>query len=64
MTKTTPTKTDTKAKTVVYQVSGLTSVSHGDEVYPVADGKVELPAAGRHWYESLIQAGNLVPVTN
>lgn len=45
-----------------YAVRGNTAtLSHGQEVYRVENGKVELPA-GETWYQPLIEAGILAPV--
>jgi hypothetical protein len=42
-----------------YRVNGdLVSVAFGDEVYPVKDGRVELPS-GAQWYAHLVQSGRL-----
>ena len=42
-----------------YRVRGdLVSVAFGDQVYPVRDGRVDLPAGAR-WYAHLVQSGRL-----
>lgn len=42
-----------------FQVSGpIASLSHGQAVYPVTLGRVDLPA-GEKWYQSLVAAGEL-----
>lgn len=45
---------------VRYQVAGsITNVAHGDAVYPVKNGLVDLPA-GETWYQHLIASRRLV----
>lgn len=52
-------KSDDSPLMVTYQVRGeLVSVAFGEEVYPVKDGRVELPA-GAQWYAHLVQSGQL-----
>jgi hypothetical protein len=52
-------KVEAKAPAERFYTSRL-SVSHGDRVYPVKDGIVELPA-GESWYQDLIRSGALTP---
>ena len=42
--------------------TGLSGISHGEQVFPVEEGVVELPKlpADQCWYADLIEAGILV----
>lgn len=46
---------------VTYRVvePGVTSISHGEQVYPVKDGLVDLPA-GAAWVRELLENGMIV----
>lgn len=51
-----------KVKNIEYLVTDeITALSCGDDVYPVVNGKVAIPA-GATWHYPLIEAGLLIQV--
>lgn len=50
-------------KIAIFEVPGnMTSISYGQDVYPVVNHMVELPA-DQDWYQDMVKAGNLIFVT-
>lgn len=57
-------KKETKAPVNRYRLAEhyqITQLAHGQDIYPVKDGVIELPAlTGQHWYKHLVDGGLLI----